>query len=124
MTDIRCTVKSKGQLIKKSDKFQSQKLVCTLEGNPMYPQIVEFEFQKDRCDLLEKINDGDFVTVSYDLKGREWKGNDGVVKVFNTINGWGIKIEDKATKGSTRASTPAPPAIDISQMGSDDDLPF
>ena len=72
-----------------SDKFKLRKLVIEQGGD--YPQFIEVQLTQDRCYLLSSVNVGDEVNISINLKGRLWKGNDGVEKCFNTLEGWKIE---------------------------------
>jgi len=81
-----------------SDKFKLRKLVIEQGGD--YPQFVEVQFTQDRCDLLSAVNVGDEVSISINVRGRLWTGNDGVEKCFNTLEGW------KIDKGSVAVEQP------------------
>jgi len=72
-----------------SDKFKKRTLV--IETEDKFPQIVEFQTANDKCDLLNALEIGQEVTVHFNLRGREWTNNDGVEKVFNTLDCWKIE---------------------------------
>jgi len=76
-----------------SASFRKRELVVTTEEQ--YPQHILIEFAQDKCDLLNSINVGDDVTVSINLRGREWVNPEGEAKYFNQINGW--KLEKNST---------------------------
>jgi len=58
---------------------------------------------------------GDEVTVSIDLRGKEWQNPTGEIKYFNSLNGWRIKkINDELTP-------PPPPLKDNNNF---DEPPF
>ena len=68
--------------------FRKRELVVTTEEQ--YPQMIMIEFTQDKCDLLNDIKVGQDVTVSINLRGREWINPEGVTKYFNTIQGWRV----------------------------------
>ena len=82
------TVYSIGQTQQISDKFSKREIAITTAET--YPQTILFQFSNDKCSLLDNVRIGDNVTISYNLRGRIWRGNDGVEKIFNTIDGWNI----------------------------------
>lgn len=76
-----------------SASFRKRELVVTTEEQ--YPQHILIEFAQDKCDLLNSVNVGDDVTVSINLRGREWVNPEGEAKYFNQIQGW--KLEKNST---------------------------
>lgn len=86
----------------------------------MYPQPICIEFVKDKCDLLNKVSEGDKVSVSINLRGKEWINPKGEAVYFNTIQGWRIEAMQEPEK-VTNAEVVA------KAKGNDnepDDLPF
>jgi len=92
-----------------TDKFKKRELVITTDANSDYPQHVLVEFTQDKCDLLNNVTVGQEVTVSINVRGREWSAPDGSVKYFNTLQGWKLTASE---------SQPVP----TNEV--DDDLPF
>ena len=72
-----------------SDKFAKREFVITT--NDMYPQDILIQMVQDKCSLLDNYKVGQDVTVSINLRGREWTSPQGEVKYFNTIEGWRIE---------------------------------
>jgi hypothetical protein len=57
-----------------------------------YPQIFCVEFIKDKTTLLDSFLEGQEVTVSINLRGKEWLNpNTNKTQYFTTINGWKIE---------------------------------
>jgi translation initiation factor IF-3 len=77
-----------------SEKFVKREFV--IETNDTYPQKILVQMTQDRCDLLDGIGEGENVKVMINLRGREWTNPEGVVKYFNSIEGW--KIENQSTE--------------------------
>jgi len=73
-----------------SEKFSKRDVVIE-DNSGMYPQVLSIQFTQDKCALLDGINVGDEVTISINLKGREWTSPQGEVKYFNSIEGWKIQ---------------------------------
>jgi hypothetical protein len=72
-----------------------------------YPQTLAFEFGKDKGRLLDSIGVGDTVTVSFDVRGREWNE-----KCFVSLSGYAIEIDGakvvpQAQQAHTETITPA-----------------
>ena len=97
-----------GDIQQIKDNFTKRELIVETDGQ--YPQYIKIEFVKDKCSLLDGLNEGDSVSVSYDLRGREWNG-----KYFTNVQGWQI---------AKTGSAPAPVTVDEPEIDSGDDLPF
>ena len=97
--------------------FSKREMVVTVEdGN--YPQDISLEFLKEKISLLDSLSVGQNVTVSFDIRGREYNG-----RYFNNLVGWKIQSDASAAD-----SEPYPPAdntpYDQSFSNTDDDIPF
>ena len=67
------TVKLVMDVVKFESGFSKREFVVTTTDD-QYPQEIKFECVKDRCALLDDIKPGQRVTVSFDLRGNEYKG--------------------------------------------------
>lgn len=114
--NITGKLKAKFDTQKVSEKFQKRDFVLTTDHTTPYPQQVSFQLTQDKVALLDNFNEGDKLTVDFNLRGREWNSPQGV-KYFNTLEAWRIV---KAQGGN---STPPPTAF-ISDPMDNDDLPF
>jgi len=75
-----------------SDKFKLREFVVT-DNSGQYPQTIQFQASQDKTELLDSIQVGQQVEVFFNLRGREWTNNDGIVKVFNTLDAWKIEVQ-------------------------------
>ncbi|AER40373.1 MAG: DUF3127 domain-containing protein [Flavobacteriales bacterium] len=94
--------------------FRKREIVLTTEEP--YPQNILIEFIQDKVDLLGSISPEDKIKVFINIRGREWTNPEGIIKYFNSIQGW--KIEEIQQKNSKKQSTPSLSSDDF------DDLPF
>ena len=99
-----------------SDKFSKRDFVVTT--NEAYPQDLQIQITKDKCSLLDIFKVGDNVTVSINLRGREWTNPQGEVKYFNTIEAWKISKLDNAESPQSLAPEP------MTKEEENDALPF
>jgi len=101
------TIKGVIKLIKPinviSDKFSVREFVITTADK--YPQEVIFQTVNDRMDIITPYGQGQEVTVSFNVRGREYNG-----KWYNTLDAW--KVQGEATS-PVNEPMPMP-----------DDLPF
>lgn len=104
-----------------SDKFSKREFILKTELSSQYPQLVKFELTQDNCSLLDKVSEGDILSVDFNLRGREYKNkNTAEVGYFNTLVAWKIDRKSAGAPVPTNAgSVPAPPA-----QSKTDDLPF
>ena len=87
--EISGTLKMIGSTSVVSDNFKKRDIVVTT--NEKYPQSILIQFTQDKCEMLDKYKVGEIVSVSINLRGREWTNpKDGEIKYFNTIEGWKI----------------------------------
>lgn len=108
----------KGNIVKIGDvqdispKFRKRELV--IKTKEQYPQTILTEFVQDKCGLLDAnfCNQGAFVEVSINLKGREWTNPQGEAKYFNSIQGW--RVQEAVEEVAVEAQSP----------DREDDLPF
>ena len=96
-----------------SDKYKKRDFVVTIEPTSPYPQHINFQLAQDKCSLIDSYKVGEELTISFNLRGREWNSPQGETKYFNTIEAWRIE------KGATGTQSPANPS-----SHNDDDLPF
>lgn len=95
--------------------FKKREVVVTVDDG-RYPQDISLEFVQDKISLLDDLQPGQEVTVTFDIRGREYKG-----RYFNNLQGWKIEVLDNnqsATTGAQAATAPAPADFD------DEDIPF
>ena len=110
-----------------SDRFKKRGLVLTTQEQ--YPQDIMIEFVQEKTELLDSFQQGQQVTISINIRGREWKSPNGEVKYFTSIQGWRIqKTEAEAPgmqqpMGGPKDTAPKAPAPDLSDKDGDD-LPF
>lgn len=98
--------------------FRKRGIVVTVDGDGKYPQDISLEFVQTRAALLENFSVGQEVTVSFNLRGREYKG-----RYFNSLNGWNISPL-VSTKESAAEPSFAPPSALAGNPFDDDAIPF
>ncbi|MGJ8638889.1 MAG: DUF3127 domain-containing protein [Opitutaceae bacterium] len=93
--------------------FNKREFVVTSTAQK-FPQDIKFECLKDKVELVNRLNKGDEVKVTFDINGREWNG-----KYFVNLAAW--KVE--ATSGAAR-SDDEPPPYDPGDEVLDEEPPF
>ena len=88
--DISGKLHKKFDTEKKSETFQAREFVITVEDRG-YTNYVKFQLTQDRCQVVDTFNEGDMITVSFDLRGREWQD-----KYFTNLNAWKVTAEAPA----------------------------
>lgn len=71
------------------NNFKKRVLICKDEGQ--YSQEYCIEFVQDKCNLLDDVMEGTWVTVHYNLRSRKWTNNDGQDQYFLSMSGWKIE---------------------------------
>ena len=130
MFKITGTIKVLNPTVQVSEKFSKREFVLT-ENTSQYPQDILFQAVQDRCALLDGMNAGEQIEVSFNLRGREWTSPQGEVKYFNSLDAWRI---DKVGQGMPAGgpsnmdlnAVPTANSVDALLTANDetDDLPF
>jgi len=107
-----------GETVTVSPKFKKREFV--VETDEKYPQKILFQVSNDKCEHMNNYQVGDYVELEYNLRGRDWKGKDGVVKYFNTLECW--RIANFAKEGHLKKEKEAPSGN--SSASEEKDLPF
>ena len=105
------------QDVKKFDSgFTKREMVVIVEDGK-YPQEINLEFVQDKIALLDALQPGQEVTVSFDIRGREYNG-----RYFNNLQGWKITSPDESQSMPHYEDIPPPHAAPGGIE--DDDIPF
>ena len=97
--------------------FTKRCVVVTVEDGK-YPQDINLEFVQDSVSKLDSVNEGDTVTVTFDIRGKEYNG-----RYFNNLVGWKISVDSAGQAPTSSPAEPAPLDNDPANI-EDDDLPF
>lgn len=99
--------------------FTKREMVVVVEDGK-YPQEINLEFVQDKVSLLDTIQVGQEVTVTFDIRGREYNG-----RYFNNLQGWKIQ---SSTAAAAPAAEDQPPVADKDVPADfdeyEDDIPF
>lgn len=93
--------------------FTKREMVVIVEDG-RYPQEINLEFVQDKVALLDALQPGQEVTVSFDIRGREHNG-----RYYNNLQGWKVATAgDEAGVSDGNASASPPLGFE------DEDIPF
>ncbi|MEH6587122.1 MAG: DUF3127 domain-containing protein [Halioglobus sp.] len=95
--------------------FTKREMVVIVEDGK-YPQEINVEFVQDKVTLLDSLQVSQEVTVTFDIRGREYNG-----RYFNNLQGW--KIDTVGAQQAVTQNEEAPPFPSPSDF-QDDDIPF
>jgi hypothetical protein len=127
MFELNGIIKVKKDEQKVSDAFKKREFVVT-DNSSNYPQHIQFQLTQERCRLLDDINVGDQVKVSFFIKGREWQGKDGGgVKYFTSLDAWRVERSSGGSSKEYSQESQAPASYSDSSLPNaqeQDDLPF
>lgn len=97
--------------------FKKREMVVVVEDGK-YPQEINLEFVQDKIGLLEGLQSGQEVTVTFDIRGREYNG-----RYFNNLQGWKITSAAAESTGTEHYTEYESAATAKEEFG-DDDIPF
>ena len=98
--DVEGKLHKKFDTEQKTDSFRAREFVLEIASG-QYPQMIKFQLTQDKCELLDTYNEGDDLSVHFDLRGREWNG-----KYFTNLNAWRIDNAAGASAGDPREAPP------------------
>ncbi len=97
-----------------------EKLEFVIETEEQFPKKVCFTLFGDKVSLLNGINKGDSIEVSFNIESREFNG-----KWYHTINAWKISKQNSKQEEVSDYNFNMPPPPDNNGFEpSYDDLPF
>ena len=108
-----------GQVEQKSDKFRMR--IIVIETADKYPQQIPVQFTNANVDKSDSLKLGDAVTISCNIRGREYGG-----KWYISLDAWRIEATAQSTPVTPlpaigqNVSKALPPIVD----NNIDDLPF
>lgn len=129
--EIKGTLKVIRDIQEVSTNFKKREFV--VETDEQYPQTIALELHGDKVDVIDVYGIGESVTVSINLRGREWVNPQGESKYFNTIVAWRIQRENSQHGNTTTTQTSPKEYPQANQTNSfadspkeeeSDDLPF
>ncbi|MCR9185170.1 MAG: DUF3127 domain-containing protein [Halieaceae bacterium] len=98
--------------------FTKREMVVTVEDGK-YPQDISLEFVQDKISLLEGLQPGQEVTVTFDIRGREYNG-----RYFNNLQGWKISAAGAPAQNQGQDDYAGMPYQAGDPGPTDDDIPF
>ena len=106
------------QDLKKFDSGFSKREMVVIVEDGKYPQEINIEFVQDKTALLDNLQPGQEVTVTFDIRGREYNG-----RYFNNLQGWKIVALDNEGTLSAQDNASEPHFPTPSDF-EDEDIPF
>lgn len=125
---IHGSVKYVSPDIQVSASFKKRELVVTTDEQ--YPQHILINFVQDKTEYLDGLEIGKLVSVSVNIRGREWINPAGESKYFNDIQGWKVsKHTDENNNTHAPVAAVHAQALPTNQAAAnfdeeEDDLPF
>lgn len=91
----------KGEAIKRTETFTVREFVIEVENerNPQWNDLIQFQVTNERITVLDALNIGELLQVTFDIRGRKWKSPDGREVFFNTLNAWRVERYNGAPAG-------------------------
>jgi hypothetical protein len=97
--------------------FTKREFVVTVDDGK-YPQDIALECVQNNVKLLDVVKPGQAVTVTFDIRGREYNG-----RYFTNLQAWRIKAADQAPADAGDDDR-MPQDTAAADSADDDDIPF
>src|SRR6202012_6246805 len=76
-----------------NDRFKKREFVLELaediNGNT-YTNYAKMQLVQNKCEILDRFNEGDTIKVSFNIKGNKWE-RDGKVNYITNLDAWRIE---------------------------------
>ena len=123
--EVQGKIKLVGNVQEITDSFKKREIIIVTQEQ--YPQTLCIDFVQEKTDLLNDFQEGQEVKIGINLRGREWKNPEGIIKYFTSLQGWRIEFLQDENSGHEHPGpdslTPFEPADDLNKEDLDD-LPF
>lgn len=112
--------------IQVSDRFKKREFVIETNESKSgmeFKDFIKFQLTQDKCSLVDSIQLGDEIKISFNIRGNKWE-KDGKVNYFTNLDAW--RIEKVLVKNQpVKDEMPPVPSIDDMPLEEEtDDLPF
>lgn len=115
--DMTGTVKVVLDLMTFDSGFTKREFVITTQDQ--YPQDVKFETVRDKTSICDKIQEGQEVTVSFDVRGNEYKG-----RYYVNLNAWRVQPAQGGGAAAPMEQDVPPLDTDLPDSAGEDDADF
>jgi len=108
-----------------SEKFKKREFVVEKEennGGQVWIDTIKFQAVQAKCELLDNLQVGDMVNVTFNIKGNKWEKN-GKISYFNNLDAWKIEKGGNTNFDGIDQAPPAETSFD-STPEEGGDLPF
>lgn len=72
-----------------TDNFSKREFILQTEATTQWSQFIRMECQNKKIELLDKVKEGDNVSVDFNLQGRLDRNKKNVA--YNTLSAWKIE---------------------------------
>jgi single-stranded DNA-binding protein len=76
-----------------NDRFRKREFVLELEDNVngnVYTNYAKMQLVQQKCELLDRYNEGDIVKVNFNIKGNKWE-RDGETRYITSLDAWRLE---------------------------------
>jgi len=117
-------------IIQRTESFRTREFVIEKTDDVngrIINNYIKFQLVQDRCNFIDKYNDGDNIKVNFNIKGSKWE-KEGKVNYITNLDAW--RIEGSAVNPVTPPPIDKTPDYNTSQEKLNpspevvDDLPF
>jgi Protein of unknown function (DUF3127). len=122
-----------------NDRFKKREFVMELaeeiNGN-VYTNYAKMQLVQNKCEILDRFNEGDAIKVNFNIKGNRWE-RDGKVNYITNLDAWRIEAagagmpnngggyQQQPQQAYNGGGNPAPPSGYYNPSPENvDDLPF
>lgn len=88
----------KGETVQVKETFKKREFVLELieefNGQPsQYANYAKMQLVQQKCELLDRFNEGDVMKVNFSIKGNKYE-RDGKVSYFSNLDAWRLELAD------------------------------
>lgn len=91
-----------------NERFKKREFVLEMteeiNGN-VYTNYAKMQLVQNKCEILDRFNEGDQVKVSFNIKGNKWE-KDGKVSYITNLDAWRVEAAAAASPNVAQAMPP------------------
>ncbi|MBA3827685.1 MAG: DUF3127 domain-containing protein [Taibaiella sp.] len=88
-----------------NERFKKREFVVELaeeiNGN-VYTNYAKLQLVQNKCEIIDRFNEGDTVKVSFNIKGNKWE-KDGKVNFITNLDAWRVEAATAAPAGMAQS---------------------
>lgn len=124
--EITGTLIQRNNTVQVNERFKKREFTLDITDNTKektYPNFAKMQATQERCEVLDKLKQGDILKVSFNIRGNKWE-KDGNVNYITNLEAWKIEVVGNAPQQSQPKAQAPKENYEAFKNGEEGSLPF